>query len=73
MKKPSSLLQRGISIVKFILLISMIVPLTSLGVQQVFALPEKSSFIGNNFNITPSTLDSQQLDSSVAYNSNLDQ
>jgi hypothetical protein len=73
MKKPSSLLQRGISIVKFILLFSMIVPIATLGVQQVFALPERSSFIGNTFNITPSTSSSSQLGSSVAYDSNLDQ
>ena len=65
--------QRGISLMKFYLSLTILISITSLGVDKVLAQPGLYSFIGYAFNITPSLTDSQQSTSAVAYNNHSDQ
>jgi len=58
---------------KLLLLFVIFVAIFSLGVSGVIAQSQILSFMGNNFNITPSTNTSSQMASSVAYNPNRDQ
>ena len=69
----SSMPKRGISAVTFLILFAIIVSMASPGAQQAFAQPERNSFLGESFNITPDTSTSDQRTSSVAYNNHLDQ
>jgi len=73
MKKEYSALEKGINIVKYFFLFVFILFVANEEVQQAQAQSIKLSFIGNSFNITPSTIESSQLSSGIAYNDDLDQ